>query len=628
MSTDPNPPTARRRHPVLLTLGLLLAVAVGVSAGPWLTATAAHVFSAKATSQPAEGGAESATWYIDQMHPWIISPKPGTCPICGMDLVPVDPKRFAGEIGIDPVVVQNMGVRIATVERAAVTRSIRTVGTVSIDESLVSDVNLKIPGWVERLQADTLWAPVQEGAPLFDFYAPELYTAQQEYLLAVANRDGARGAELLAAARTKLRFLDISDAAIAALEKSGTPSRSMSITAPRSGVVAMKNVNAGTYAMPGMTTMRIADLSRVWIDVVVYEHQLDPALIHVGQAAQVTPAMITSQPIAARIDYVYPTIDPRLREVRVRLVVDNTAGLLKPGMFATVTLSETDGPQLLVPREAVIGTGERHVAFVSLGEGRFEPRTVRLGRATDDGRVPVLDGLVEGEQVVTSGQFLLDSEMRMREGLAKVMSAGLVAVPPAAPAMQSGDALPAAAAAALPALLDAYLAVQDPLSAGTLDPALTANKGLVAAATAFQQAGEADSPHFLHRFTEAAHLVELAQALGETTELNATRVAFGRFGADLIALVRRSGVPTSYANSLRAFTCGMFKAAPDGGVWIQRGDEARNPFFGGTGMASCSSTDVPLPAAPAVPAATSGPAMDPAMPKTTTPAADPHAGHR
>lgn len=570
----------RRAIPIL---AIAIALAVGVAAGPWLTATAKRLHGEDKPAATAGNG----TWYIDQMHPWIIQPTPGTCPICGMDLVPVDPARFAGEIGIDPVVVQNMGVRTATVERAALARSLRTVGTVAIDEALVSDVNLKIAGWIEHLRVDTLWAPVQAGQPLFDLYAPDLYAAQQEYLLALQGRDGPHGAELLAAARTKLRFLDIGDDAIAALEKAGVPARTMTIAAPRNGVVAAKNVNAGTYAMPGMTTMRIADLSQVWIDAVVYEHQLDPALVRAGQTASVVPALAAAQPITARIDYVYPTIDPRLREVRVRLVVDNRDGLLKPGMFATVTISEQAAPALVVPREAVMGTGERHVVFVATGEGRFEPRTVTLGRAGDDGRIAVLAGLQAGERVVTSGQFLLDSETRMREGLAKVMGAGLAAVPAAAPAIATDAALPAPAAAALPALLEAYLAVQTPLAAGDPAPA-TATAALAAAAEAFQAAG-----------AEATRLVDAVHALAAAADLPAARIAFGTVGAELIAIVQRSGVPAPYAGSLRAFTCGMFKAAPQGGVWIQRGDEAHNPFFGGTGMASCSTADAPLPVAPA-----------------------------
>ncbi len=623
MSTDPVPPTSPQRSRLILVLvGLLVALVIGIACGPWLTSTAKRVFH---VDQPPKA-ASTGTWYIGQMHPWIISPKPGTCPICGMDLVPIDPKNFAGEINIDPVMVQNMGVRIAPVELAVVFRSIRTIGTVAIDESLVTDIHLKLAGWIERLHVDTLWAPVQAGESLFDIYAPELYAAQQEFVLAAANRTGPRGAELLAAARTKLRFLDISDAAIATLEQSGVPARSMSITAPRTGVVAVKNINVGSYVMPGMTAMRIADLSRVWVDAVVYEHQLDPRLITIGQRASVVPAMTSAAPIPARIDYIYPTIDPRLRELRIRLVVDNVTGSLKPGMFTTVTITETSEPQLVVPREAVVGTGERYVAFVSRGNGGFEPRTVTIGRPTDDGRVAVVTGLAEHERVVTSGQFLLDSETRMREGLAKMMAAGLAAAPAAAPETKAGDALPATAASALPALLDAYLAVDEPLSEGKLQPALAATTALVSATMAFQRAGEADSPHFLHRFTEAAQLVELAQALKETADLTATRVAFGHFSADLIALTRRTGVPAPYAGSLRAFTCGMFKGAPQGGLWIQHGEEARNPYFGGTAMFSCSSGNVPLPNLTAGTSAPT-PAMSMPMPSKTPPAADPHAQH-
>ncbi len=595
---------------LLVIVGLVVALIVGIFSGPWLRTSTQHLFGGTSAQKPAATG----TWYISQMHPWIISPVPGTCPICGADLVPVDPARFASAITIDPVVVQNMGVRTAVVEQAAVIRSVRTVGTVTIDETLVSDVNLKIAGWVDHMQVDSLWAPVELGATLFDVYAPELYTAQQEYLLARANADSPRGAEMLAVARTKLHFLDIGDAAIAALDQSGVPARTMSITAPRSGVLAMKSVNTGTYVMPGMTSMRIADLSRVWIEAVIYEHQLDPTLIHQGQAASVTPALSAAEPITATIDYVYPTIDPRLREVRVRLVVDNSAGLLKPGMFTTVTISEIQPPALLVPREAVVGTGERHVAFVSKGRGTFEPRTLRIGRATDDGRVPVLAGLVAGERVVTSGQFLLDSESRMREGLAKVMNAGLSALPTEKPAEAQEDALPDVAAAALPALLDAYLAVQRPLAEGKLEPAMAATKPLLAATTAFSTAGLQATPHFLHRFTEVERLLALAQSLSTAHELTTERVVFSNFSVDLITLAERTGLPTAYAGTLRAFTCGMFKAAPLGGMWIQEGTVPHNPFFGGTAMADCKTSDKPFAAFAKQP--------------VPVPVTDPHADHQ
>jgi len=206
-----------------------------------------------------EAGADAneSTWYIGPMHPWIIQPEPGQCPICGMDLVPVKPDRFTGEIAIDPVVLQNIGVRVKPVVMGPARKSIRTVGNITYDETNVVDLNLKVSGWVEQIYVDFEGAKVHKGQALFDIYAPELYATQEEYLLLLKHRDRMENEDLLKAARTRLEFFDIGSEQIVTLEKSGVATRTMTIKSPVDGFVIEKHVNQGMKVTPGMKVYRI-----------------------------------------------------------------------------------------------------------------------------------------------------------------------------------------------------------------------------------------------------------------------------------------------------------------------------------------------------------------------------------
>ena len=223
-------------------------------------------------------------YYTCGMHPWVILPQPGDCPICHMELTPLDPAKFTGEIVIDPVIVQNMGVRIAPVTTGPLTRTIRTVGTVDYNERTVRDVNIKVSGWIENLYIDFLGAHVDMGEPLFDLYSPELFTAQEEYLLAWKNQDrvgspafpdATKGAaSLLEAAKTRLAYFDITEQQIKELHQAGKPSKTMTILSPHTGVVIEKHANEGMKVDPGMRVFRIADLTKVWVMATLYEYQL------------------------------------------------------------------------------------------------------------------------------------------------------------------------------------------------------------------------------------------------------------------------------------------------------------------------------------------------------------------
>ncbi len=377
-------------------------------------------------------------YYTCGMHPWVILPTAGLCPICHMDLTPLDPAKLAGELAIDPIVVQNIGVRVATVVEGPLAKVTRTVGTIGYDETGLRVCNTKVSGWIEDLLVDSEGATVSMGQPLFVIYSPELYAAQEEYLLAYRRRETAP--QMVASARTRLRYFDVTDEQIAALEASGEPTRTMTIHSPHSGVVVEKVVNEGERVDAGMPVYRVADLSRVWVNVTLFEHQAPH--VEAGQAARMTLPFLPGRAFEGTVAYVYPYLDAASRQIRVRLEFPNAEGRLKPGMFANVELeSVLDTRATLVPREAVLRTGEREVAFVSLGEGRFEPRTIRTGVETQAGQLEVLEGLDPGERVVTSGQFLLDSESKMRIALAQ-MIAGEAASEQSAAAPAAADAEP------------------------------------------------------------------------------------------------------------------------------------------------------------------------------------------
>ncbi len=547
----------------------------------------------EASSDSKEG---TTQYYTCGMHPWVILPKPGNCPICGMELVPLDASKFTGEVTIDPVVVQNIGVRIAKVADGTLTRTIRTVGTVEYDERQVRDINTKVSGWIEKIQVDYLGAEVKKGEPLFELYSPELYAAQKEYLVAYQNRrsgaaDSAAGmvpgaGSLMESARRRLLFYDITPEQIAALQKSGEPAKTMVIRSPYAGVVTEKHGNEGMKVDPGMRVYRIADLSKVWVMATLYEYQLP--YVQAGQKAVMTLPYIPGQEFEGRIVYIYPYLSEKSREVKVRIEFDNPYGVLKPGMFANIDLQNTlPRKRVLVPREAIIDTGERQVAFVSLGEGRFEPREVKMGAEDGEGRVEVLAGLEPGEDVVVSGQFLIDSESKIREALAKMIRGNTASdqkavVAQAAPAPASDEAvkLPDAVSAALGRVLDHYLAIGDIL-AGDEVKGIGGHAGRIAeelrAATAVEIPGR---PGFWKEHPEAAAASAAARALAAPGNLEEARSRFADLSEALAGLVQTTGVPASYPKQVDRLHCPMFQKEQGGSVWLQTEGDVHNPYFG------------------------------------------------
>ena len=403
---------------------------------------------------------EGDVW-VCPMHPEVRQAGPGTCPKCKMDLVretpvPVDQgdrsaaPGFSSGAGQDdgsiaplraPLTLdlrrqQLIGVRLVPVTRAPLTRSIRATGIVRYDETRLSDVNVKLEGWIEQLYVDTTGAPITKGQPLFTLYSPDLLATQNEYLLALKMRDQldastiadtrAYADRLASAARQRLELWDLPPDEIAALEKERQPRTTMVFRSPVTGYVIEKRALKGLRVMAGESLYRVADLSVVWVEADVYESEL--AFARPGAQVSVTVDAYPGETFNGRIGYIYPLVAEQTRTVRVRIELGNRRARLKPGMFATVTIDSSLGTGLTVPTDAVIDSGRASFVFVSQGDGHFEPRQIETG-ARLEGKVQVVSGLEEGQQVAGGATFFIDSESQ----LAAAMQ-GYVEPPPLAAA--------------------------------------------------------------------------------------------------------------------------------------------------------------------------------------------------
>jgi membrane fusion protein, copper/silver efflux system len=380
---------------------------------------------AKSAAAHDHGATQTAAHYTCPMHPSVRQSDPGQCPVCGMNLVPVTQKEAAsGELVLGADRLQTIGVKTDTVERVPVASEIRAVGRVAFDETRYEDVTVKYGGYIERLYVEETGRPVRRGQTLFTLYSPELYVAQREYLTALASQHAARSTTapdradyLVNAARQKLRLWDLSEAQIQAVAEKGEPVRAIPVFSPASGYVMEKDVVQGGAVQPGMRLFRIAALDRVWVEAEVYESELPR--VRTGQRAVVTLPYQPGEELRGRVSLVYPALSPETRTGRVRIEVPNRTGaggpVLKPDMYADVVLQAPDREVLAVPASAVLYTGPRRLVFLDLGEGRFRQQEVRLGTKVGDA-FEVLAGLQEGDRVVTSGNFLIDAESRLRSG--------------------------------------------------------------------------------------------------------------------------------------------------------------------------------------------------------------------
>ncbi len=459
------------KRSLVVTLSLVTFLAIVATAvlvvQPWRHGT-------RQTSAPA------AARYHCPMHPTIVSDRPGSCPICSMDLVPIAEDHGDGDsdtaptktttvwrstmnpnevsdrpgkdsMGMDMVAEeipvdsggtgsdvsglarirlnarkrQLIGVRIATVGKTTFERKIRAVGRIAADETRLRQVTTKIDGYVERLYANAVGEVVRNGQPLLEIYSPELLASQNEYLIALAARKRTAGSsiasvagygdELVVSSRRRLQLFDVSDDQIDRLERTGTPDRVVTVYSPISGVITARTVAQGQKIASGMALLEVVDLTRVWALASIYEYELP--FVQAGQAATMTLSYLPGKAFDGKVAFIYPSVDPQTRTVQVRVEFPNPDFELKPDMFADVVLRADLGLRLAVPDSAVLDTGTRSVAFVESDAGVFEPRELKIGLRLED-EYEVLEGLSEGERVVVSGNFLIDSESKLKAALA------------------------------------------------------------------------------------------------------------------------------------------------------------------------------------------------------------------
>ena len=345
--------------------------------------------------------------------------KPGKSPM-GMDLVPVYADESAADgayVRIAPEMVQNLGVRTAVAERSRLWRGIDTVGYVDYDESKVSHIHLRTDGWIEDLVVQSEGERVKQGERLFSLYSPELVNAQEEFVQAL--KIGNTG--LVRASRDRLAALGIPASQIKRLEKDRKPSQTIPVYAPQDGVVASLSVRDGMYIKPATRVMSLADLSSVWLLAEVFERQAN--WVRVGQSTEVRLAFLPGRTWEGKVEYIYPSLDAKTRTLKTRLRFDNPDEILKPNMYADVKIF--GGPKddvIVIPVEALIRTGREQRVVLSLGDGRFESRRVSAGIESGDW-VEILDGIVPGDTVVTSGQFLIDSEASLKASMTRMSPA-------------------------------------------------------------------------------------------------------------------------------------------------------------------------------------------------------------
>lgn len=430
------------KHIILFTSALILVAAgaywVGLRTGNSgsMQNTSADTSQAENNSnaQAQKQGEREILYWKAPMDPTEIYDEPGKSKM-GMDLVPVyadEAQSTEGQVQINPVVVQNMNIRTAPVQRKDISTTVNTVGRVEYDEQKLHNVSTKISGWIEQLHVDYTGQMVQRGQPLFSIYSPELVTTQREYLLALNTLDKISGSDfetvrsgsnsLLKAARKRLEYWDIPESEIERLRQTGEVQKTLTLHAPATGVVAWKNAVEGERIKAGSNIYQIAGLSTVWIQASIYDYEVP--FIREGQPAEMELSYQPGKTYQGRVAYIYPEVEQETRTLKVRLEFPNPNLDLKPGMYADVRIqSHSLSNAVVIPSEAVIRTGERNVVFVALDEGQFEPREVTLGMegGTRNEELQVLSGLKPGEKVVTSAQFLIDSESRLQEAIQKML---------------------------------------------------------------------------------------------------------------------------------------------------------------------------------------------------------------
>jgi Cu(I)/Ag(I) efflux system membrane fusion protein len=397
---------------------------VGLAAGYGLFQDSASPMMAEQEAQP--------LYYRSPMNPNVTSPVPAKGPM-GMDYVPVyadgASSEVVGTVSIDPVVVQNIGVRTSVAKSESISRTVRTGGRVDFNEESMFRLHPKVQGWIEELRVDKTGQTISQDDILLSIYSPQLVSTQQEYLLALNNLSALGGSsmeeirrgakDLVKSSRERLQFLDVPEHQIRELEDTREIKKKIHIHSPVDGTVLKIGARQGQHVTPQTEMYMLADLRQVWVFADIYDNEIP--WVKEGDKVQMTLRSVPGRTFSGEVSYIYPYSEAKTRTTKVRLVFDNADLLLRPDMFSELSIfSDTRDNAVVIPSESVVRSGGKPQVFIVREPGKFEPREVTLG-VESDGRVEVISGVSEGEEVVTSAQFLVDSESKLREATAKMM---------------------------------------------------------------------------------------------------------------------------------------------------------------------------------------------------------------
>ena len=327
---------------------------------------------------------------------------------------PVKKEESRIPVDVPPEQQSKIGLKTVKAEKKKIEHTIRTVGTVTTDQTKEAHVHTKINGWIEQIYADYIGKPIKKGQSLFELYSPDLVSTQEEYL--AARRQGVPGREIATTALERLKLWGVPQAEIDRLKKTGKTKRSVTFDSPMDGVIVNKTAIRGMYITPEMELYHLADLSRVWIIVTLYEH--DVAVIAVGDEAKIQLSYDPGKSFKGKISYISPEIEMETRTAKARIELDNPEQKLKPGMFSSIELKKNLGEAIVIPDDAVIDTGTRKIVFVKTGPSRFEPRDIKTGPRIEN-TFAILEGLKAGEEIVTSANFLIDAESKFQAAIQK-----------------------------------------------------------------------------------------------------------------------------------------------------------------------------------------------------------------
>jgi membrane fusion protein, copper/silver efflux system len=415
---------------IVVPLLLILLVAAG---GGW------YLWQHRGAQKAGEGekAAQGKVLYTCPMHPFIIKDKPGACPICGMTLVKkiegaqggtpgqggAKEAEMLGHVSLSPTQMVMANVATTEAKTMLLSKEINATGIVQYDQARQARVTAWVAGRIDKLHVNTVGSYVSKGRPVAEVYSPDLVSAQQEYLLALKSREQFKnspiqsisqgGEGLVASARQRLKLMGVRDEQIAGLEKAGQPNIRLPIYTPLSGVVIEKIALEGQYVNVGDPLFNIADLSTVWVEVEVYENEF--SFVKTGQPVDIVSQSYPGKTFRGRVAFIYPFLDPKTRTVKVRAEIPNPGLKLKPDMFVNAIVKVPLGSSVVVPVTAVMDTGQRQTVWVEMKPGMFEPREVKVGARSGD-NVQILSGLKAGEQVASSGGYLIDSEAQLKGG--------------------------------------------------------------------------------------------------------------------------------------------------------------------------------------------------------------------